>query len=215
MSKIEISEDGQIGSPFLNNIITVLAVSLTFGSIAWAADLLRAVGLVIYSEQYIGGMLTIALPLVYLAVPAGPGRHRQGPVPWYDIGFAIIGLLVAAFTAVRFPELTELVTLRPLDGMISGAVMMVLLIEGLRRCVGNTLTFVVIFFLAFALLGHLIPGVLQGRPVTFEKLVYYSAWDSSAILGIPMRIVTTIVVAFVLFGNLLFRSGGAAFFTDI
>ncbi|MHA1109434.1 MAG: TRAP transporter permease, partial [Alphaproteobacteria bacterium] len=56
---------------------------------------------------------------------------------------------------------------------------------------------------------------LQGRPVTFEKLVYYLAWDTSAVLGTPMRIVTTIVIAFLLFGQVLFKSGGSAFFTDI
>ena len=33
--------------------------------------------------------------------------------------------------------------------------------------------------------------------------------------GTPMQIITTVVVAFVFFGNALFKSGGSAFFTDI
>lgn len=210
------SERALIGPVFVDRLVSVMAVALTFGAVAWAADWFRLVGLVLYSEQYIGAMLTLSLPLVYLAVPAGEGRLREGGrIPWYDYVAAILGAVVSGFTTIRFPELTELVTLRPTDGLIAGGVMLVLLIEGLRRTVGKVLTIVVLFFVAFALLGHLVPGALQGRPVTAEKLIYYLAWDSSAVLGIPMRIVTTIVVAFVLFGKLLFNSGGASFFTDI
>ena len=215
MNGSEQAESAGYDAGFLGGLVTVLAIALTFGAIAWAADLYREVGLVLYTEQYLGGMLTIALPLVFLAVPAGEGRERTGPIPWYDIMAAIAGCLVAAYAAVRFPELTELVTLRPVDGIVSGSIMLVLLIEGLRRTVGKVLTMVVVGFLIFALVGHWIPGMLQGRPVSFEKLIYYSAWDSSAVLGVPMRIVTTIVIAFVLFGQLLFKSGGSEFFTKI
>jgi TRAP transporter 4TM/12TM fusion protein len=35
------------------------------------------------------------------------------------------------------------------------------------------------------------------------------------VFGTPMQIITTVVVAFVFFGNALFKSGGSAFFTDI
>jgi len=160
-------------------------------------------------------MLAIAFPCVYLAVPAGKGRFRQGSVPWYDILAALAGFLAAAFAAVKFPQLTELTTLRPVEGLISGGVLIVLLIEGARRTVGKAFTIVVVGFIIFALAGHLIPGMLQGRPVSFGKFIYYSAWDSTAILGVSTRVVTTIVVAFVLFGKLLFSAGGSAFFTDI
>jgi len=105
------SERALIGPVPVDRLVSVLAVALTFGAVAWAADLFRKVGLVLYSEQYIAGMLTLALPLVYLAVPAGKGRLREsGRIPWYDYVAAVLGALVAAFTAVRFPELTELVT---------------------------------------------------------------------------------------------------------
>ena len=216
MNDVEVEVDRpRPDSPLVDAVVTVLAVTLTCGAIAWATDLFRMVGLVFYTEQYLGGMLAIAIPLVFLAVPAGKGRARVGKVPWYDVVAAVAGISVASYAAARFPILTELVTARPLDGMVTGAVMLVLFTEGLRRTVGNVLTVVVVFFVVFALVGHLVPGILQGRPVSFEKLVYYLAWDTSAVLGTPMRIVTTIVIAFVLFGQVLFKSGGSAFFTDI
>ena len=198
----------------LDDLVSILAVVLCLGSFAWALDLYRDVGLQIYTEQYLGGMLAIAIPLVYLAVPAGRGRFRQGPVPWYDFCAAAAGTLAAGYTAWRYPELAEAVDRRPWDGLVAGGAMVALLIEGLRRTAGRVLAFVVVGFLVLALIGEYLPGDLQGRPVDAARLVYYLGWDSTSVLGTPLRIVTTIVVAFVFFGRILFISGGSAFFTD-
>jgi TRAP transporter 4TM/12TM fusion protein len=215
MSKRNISESTSQTSPMMNAIVSFLAIALTCGAIVRALDIDRMVGLILYTEQYLSIILCLALPLVYLAVPAGKGRRREGKVPLYDALAALVGFLVAVYVAIRFPVLAELTTVRPLDGIIVGAILLVLLIEGLRRTVGAVLPIVVIGFFILALVGHRIPGVLQGSFVPLDKLVYYLAWDSSGVLGIPMRIVTTIVVAFVLFGQILSVSGGSSFFTDI
>ncbi len=61
----------------------------------------------------------------------------------------------------------------------------------------------------------MIPGELQGRPVKLDQLVYYLIWDGGSMLGTPVLVASTIVIAFVLFGFLLFESGGSDFFTDV
>jgi TRAP transporter 4TM/12TM fusion protein len=215
MSEMNINESTPPASPMIKWMINSLAIALTCGAIVRALDLDRMVGLILYTEQYLSFILCLALPLVYLAVPAGKGRRREGNVPWYDAVAALAGFLVAVYVAIRFPVLAELTTVRPLDGIIAGAILLVLLLEGLRRTVGAVLPIVVIGFFILALVGHRIPGILQGSFVPFDKLLYYLAWDSSGVLGVPMRIVTTIVVAFVLFGQVLSISGGSSFFTDI
>ena len=202
MSDTEAPKTARLDNRALDLLVTILAVGLTLSSIAWAVDLYRDVGLQIYTEQYLGGMLMIALPLVYLAVPAGKGRYRQGAVPWYDILAGVVGAVVAAYTAYWYPELTEAIGRRPIEGLVVGGVMAVLLIEGLRRTVGMILTSVVLLFLALALLGDRLPGEMEGRPIDIEHLIYYLGWDSTSVLGTPMRIVTTIVVAFVFFGRI-------------
>ena len=201
-------------SPAINFLITFLAVTLTVFSVLRAWDVDRMIGLVLYTEQFLGIMMALALPLTYLAVPAVKKGERVGKVPWYDVLFACFGFASAAYITVRYPALTDLVTVRPWDGLICGAIMLVLITEALRRTTGWVLTILVIVFFLFTLVSDLVPGVLQGRPVALSKLVYYLAWDNSAVLGTPMRIVTSIVVAFVLFGQILFKSGGSAFFTE-
>ncbi len=196
-------------------LINFLALLLACCSIAKTLDLDRKAGLMLYSEQYLGIVLAISLPLIYLAVPAGKGRRRTGKIPVYDGLGALLSFIVAVYVTVRFPVLAELTTDRPADGVVAGAVILVLLMEGLRRTIGYVLPIVVISFFLYALVGDKVPGLLQSSDVSLEKLVYYLAWDSSGVLGTPLRIVTSIVIVFVLFGQLLFKSGGSGFFTDI
>ncbi len=195
-------------------VTAVLAVALTCGAIAWAADLPQKLGLLLYTEQYLCGMLAVALPLVYLTARASASARADG-VPWYDWSAAAAGFLAASYMALRYPVLAELLARRPLDGLAAGLVVMLLIVEGLRRTAGLVLTGIIVGFIALALVGHLIPGTLAGRPVDWDHLAYYLAWDPSAMLGTPMVVVTTIVTAYVFFGQVLLKSGGSAFFTEI
>ena len=63
--------------------------------------------------------------------------------------------------------------------------------------------------------GSYLPGELAAKSIPAGRLTYYVVWDSSATLGITLKIVATVVVVFVLFGQILFRTGGAVFFTDL
>jgi TRAP transporter 4TM/12TM fusion protein len=198
----------------MEGLTAVLAACLTLTGIAWALDLYRLIGLLLFPEQILVGILALALPLVFLSFPPKKGASRAR-IPWYDLVAAVIGLATAAFISVRYPILAELIADRPVDGVVAGGIFIFLLVEGLRRTVGNVLTWMVVFFLAYALIGHWVPGVLAGRKVEFPHLIYYLAWDPTAILGIPMKVASTIVLAFVFFGQILFKSGGSEFFTEI
>jgi TRAP transporter 4TM/12TM fusion protein len=196
-----------------NRVITALAITLTLGAIAWAADLFRYVGLLLYTEQFLCGMLALALPLVFLTERAR--KTAPARAPWYDWIAAAAGLIAASYMAVRYPVLAELMESKPLDGWIAGLVVVLLVLEGLRRTAGTTLTAIVVGFIVLALTGHLIPGELAGRHVLWNNLAYYLAWDNSAMLGTPMLVVTSIVTAYVFFGQVLVKSGGSNFFTEI
>jgi len=198
----------------MSRFIAVLAVLLTVVAIAWAADLFRMAGLLLYTEQFLGGIIAIALPLVFLSV-----RHSKKVdkhlIPWFDYLLAAIGFAGAMYMAVRYPQLAELVSDAPTDGLISGTIVVALMIECLRRTVGHVLTVLVLAFILMGLFGHLLPGKLAGKEMLARDLFYYIAWDPTSVLGIPMKIVTSIVMAFVFFGQVLTKSGGSTFFTEI
>jgi TRAP transporter 4TM/12TM fusion protein len=70
-------------------------------------------------------------------------------------------------------------------------------------------------FLIYSVMGHLVPGDLQAQEKDPYKLIAYLAADNVALLGLPMNIVTYVVVLFVLMGQLLLRTGASEWFTDI
>jgi TRAP transporter 4TM/12TM fusion protein len=199
----------------MNRLVSILAVTLTLAVIAVSADVIRSFGLSLYTEQYLAGLLALAMPLLFLHVPAGRGRSRSAPVPWYDMVAAALSSACALYVAARFPVLSELVSVRPADGLIVAGILILLVLEGLRRTTGNALLLTTLFFFVLALFAGQLPGEFAAKSIPFDRLVYYSVWDSTATLGIPLKIVTTVVVVFVLFGHVLFKSGGATFFTDI
>jgi len=196
-------------------LIAAGAMLLTLASIGFAIQFYRNVlGLLLFNEQFLAGMLALGLALIYLTQPIRRGAPRPA-VPWYDWLLAALSLFVGLYIAVRFPVLSEDMTSRPLDGLVVAFIAIPLLVEALRRSVGLALTIVIVVFLGYALIGHLVPGALAGRPVKLTQLAFYLVWDPGSMLGLPLMVATTIVIAFVFFGALLFASGGSAFFTDI
>jgi TRAP transporter 4TM/12TM fusion protein len=195
-------------------VAAALAVLLTCTAIVWAADLPREFGLLLYTEQFLCGMLALALPLVLLSTRATKDAQPDA-APWYDWLAAAAGFAAAGYMAARYPELAELIAQHPADGLAAGLVVMLLVLEGLRRTAGAVLAVIIAGFVALALFGHLIPGQLAGRNVPWDTLAYYLAWEYTSMLGTPLVVVTTIVTAFVLFGQVLLKSGGSDFFTRV
>ncbi|MEY8117418.1 TRAP transporter permease [Falsihalocynthiibacter sp. BN13B15] len=194
-------------------LVGLLAALLPLGTVAWALDLPRRAGLLVYPETFGGVMLAVAIALVYLAVPAGEGRRRSH-APWYDVILAAIGFVVCIFLAIQFPQLS-IASVKTPPGLLTAALVIPLLLEGARRTAGLPIVLVAVGFLALGLMAHLLPSPLTGRNVSVQSLGWYLAWNNSAILGTPTMVVVTVVVAFVFFGQALFMSGGAGFFTDI
>jgi TRAP transporter 4TM/12TM fusion protein len=198
----------------MRKLIDILAVALTGGILALAADLFRRVGIVLYAEQYLAGLLALAMPLIFLHL-SPRGKERTGPVPWYDVLAAIVSFVTSVYVAIRFPVLSEMVSEAPWAGIVPAAIMLILFAEGLRRSTGLALSLVTVAFFVLAVFAGDLPGDLIGRSIPIGRLTYFLLWDSSATFGLPMKIVTTVVVTFVFFGQALFKSGGSSFFTDI
>src|SRR3990170_1469007 len=159
-------------------------------------------------------MLSAGLALAYLHLPA----QRHAPrlrVPWHDWIAAAASSGCAMYLAVRYPMLVDIILLRPRDAVIVGAVLIVLVLEALRRGTGPALPAIVVVFIAYALFADLVPGRLEGRATDWQRLAGYLALDTNAMLGLPIKIGTTIVVTFILFVAFLSATGGSRFFTEL
>nr|WP_244423566.1 TRAP transporter fused permease subunit [Nitratireductor pacificus] len=193
-----------------------LAGALTIVAVLQAADLPSRLGYSYYTEQFLAIVLGLSLALVFLvrgsrAAEEG-GPVRSGPVDW---ALSALGLTLSFYVALAYPSLVSRTMMLPWDALIVGTALFLLVLEGLRRAVGWTLVVVVLVIAGYGLLGHLVPGALQTREVQPQRMAVYLAFDPNGLLGLTLNVAATVVVAFVFFGQLLLRSGGADFFNDI
>jgi TRAP transporter 4TM/12TM fusion protein len=102
-----------------------------------------------------------------------------------------------------------------MEAFTLGIVLVPLVIEALRRTAGMSLTIILIAFILYALFGDIIPGKLKALTQPFISLFAYLAIDNVALVSLPLKIIGTIVVTYIFFGQLLLKSGGSEWFTDI
>jgi len=172
------------------------------------------VGLQIYDQQFMFPMIGVGFLLAFVHLDIRGGK-RAGPVPWYDWILGLSGLIACCYLSWDYARLADEVVYQPTDGVICAIIVMVLAAEGLRRSVGMILLVVLLGFIGFGVAGQYIPGQLQGQAIEFGDLVTYLTFDTNALMGIPMRVVTTIVIAFLLMAALMRPSGAAEFLNDV
>ena len=82
--------------------------------------------------------------------------------------------------------------------LIASTVLLVCMLEALRRVAGWVLVGLVLAFLVYGVFGDAIPGTLQARDVPVDRQVLYLVLDSNGLLGVIPGIACTVVVAYIL-----------------
>ncbi len=165
-------------------------------------------------EQYYGLILAMILPCTFILVPMS-GRSPRDRVPWYDAVLAILGAIVGLYVAIFYLRITlALGTITP-DRVIIGTIALVLVLEASRRVTNWFLASFGLFFILFPHLSWLFPDLFSGLSIPFSQQVNYLFLETNAMLGIIFGVAAIIVLAFILFGNLLFSIGGGAFITNV
>ena len=192
----------------------VLGAVIVLIALAFAYDLEILRTLEIPKEQALPIVLGSAFVIIFLCTSAGGKSPRTNP-PWYDIALAAVGMGVCLYFAYAYNDLIEDFYFNRHKAFLVGIVIIPLIIEGLRRTAGWILVAVVCLFFVYAFLGHLVPGDLQAQQKQFYPLVAYLAADNVALFGLPMQIVTYVVVLFIFMGRLFLTTGASEWFTEL
>jgi TRAP transporter 4TM/12TM fusion protein len=190
-----------------------LAAALTLGSLAYSIGLIRDAGLVLFPEQFLAAIYGVCLALLFISFPVRRGTQRTD-IPWYDWLLALVGLAAGFYVAVNFPRITAQAGLVTFELIFMASVIALLTLEGTRRTSGYSLIVITLGLTIWVLVGHLVPGELRTHKVEPAQLAIYLNFDNNGLLGLVLEIACTIVIAFVLMGQLLARSGGSGFFND-
>ena len=143
-----------------------------------------------------------------------PGAAPRGDIPWTDWLLAAAGLAAGIYVAIHFPRITAQAGTVTAELLFLAGLIAFLTLEGTRRTSGYSLIVITFVLVVWVLVGHLIPGQLRTHKVEPATLAVYLNFDNNGLLGLVLEIASTIVIAFVLMGQLLARSGGSGFFND-
>jgi TRAP transporter 4TM/12TM fusion protein len=168
----------------------------------------------ILREQYYGILLGMILPCTFLLVPAYK-KASKNRVPWYDVILAILGAVVGLYIALFYMEITLTLGNVTPDRVIIGTIGILLVVEASRRVTNWILALFGMFFLVFPRLSWLFPDLLTGLTLPYSQQVNYLFLETNGMLSIIFGVAAIIVLAFILFGNLLFAIGGGDFITNV
>jgi TRAP transporter 4TM/12TM fusion protein len=104
--------------------------------------------------------------------------------------------------------------LEPMD-YYAGIVIVALVFEAARRGVGAVLAAITLVFFCYPFISSYLPGVLNSRGYSFERIVTFLTTNTEGVYGIPVGVAATYIIVFTIFGALLSGFGAGDFFFQI
>ncbi len=163
---------------------------------------------------------TFALVLIFLLYRAISDQSRAPSklLNIFDASLIILSLLTygyivsnASLLAERFPFVTPLSSFQLIAGMLG----VLLMLEACRRTVGVALPVIAIIFIIYTFSGPALPGLLSHSAFTFEFVIDHLFYSPYGVFGRLAGPSATFLFVFLLFGSLLQKTGGGAFFIDL
>ncbi len=159
--------------------------------------------------------ISFALALVFL-LKEGPAF--MAPRGLADNLLALLSLLVGAYFVASYPRIIERIRFvsEVLPSDIVGCVVLItLVLEAGRRTMGLGLSLLGLLAIAYAFFGYLLPGTLGHGSVTPDSFTEFMVLTQEGVFGIPLRVSTTYVFLFVLFGAFLKHGRLGEFYNDL
>jgi TRAP transporter 4TM/12TM fusion protein len=176
--------------------------------VGWVLDAPRRIfGVSFYTEQLLSVVLGLSLAISFITT--------KFPQRWMGWAAAALALAICGYITLRYEALTTEIADLPREGIIGSALLILLLLEATRRTAGGILVILILLICTYVFIGPHMPGDFATRPVSFERLLVYLGLDVNGIIGSILQVAVLIVIPFTLMGQVLGRTGGAAYFADL
>jgi TRAP transporter 4TM/12TM fusion protein len=154
--------------------------------------------------------LGLALALTWTFFARRPAFARA-----FDWASAIASLLLCGYIAARYEALTYELAMLPVEGIVGSSILLFLVLEGSRRSSGFGFVGIILAMAVYIYISPSLPGDFQTRWVSPERLVAYLGLDVNSIIGAILQVAVLVVIPFTIMGQVLARTGGADFFSDL
>ncbi|MGX1309239.1 TRAP transporter 4TM/12TM fusion protein [Amorphus suaedae] len=190
---------------------------LTLASLALVVNqvfLIRAFGFQLISTGYYYALIGSFLCIVFLLFPAREADANR--MPFYDVVLAVAVLACGLYFASQAESIISRgwdFVAPPLPTAMA-CVLFILVLEALRRTSGLTLFILCTFFGVFPIFADHMPGILWGTQYSVLEAVRAHVMGVGSIVGIPIGVVSDLLIGYLVFGATLTATGGGRFFMD-
>lgn len=193
-------------------LITIFAVSAAIFHLYTAATGVLA------SRYQRGFHLFFLIPLAFLLFPATK-KSPQDRIPLQDWLLAILSAVPSLFVIIEAPRLEgrwEFVTPILDSELAIGILLVIMLLEAVRRAVAPAMAGLALAAVLYLLFGHFLPGILYHRPYSLREAIEicYLVVDDG-IYGSFTGISAVFVALFVIFGAFIYEMGLGQYFIDL
>ena len=177
--------------------------------------LLNAFGFQPLGNSYLYYLIGIFLAAAFLALPISTAP--AGRLIWLNVPLAVLALVSAGYLGFHGLDIIQKGWEydAPLAVDIMASILMVLVLEGVRRAGGPILLATALLFGTFPLYAGHMPGFLWGTQFAPIETVRAHVLGVESIIGIPMQVVAELVIGFVIFGSVLVVTRGSDFFMEL
>jgi TRAP transporter 4TM/12TM fusion protein len=190
---------------WLAGFLTAVAVGVS------AFHLYAAYGIVrtdLLRELHVG----MVLFLCFMLFPIHP-RFRNR-LQWWDVVLALLSVACVAYMVWQGDSFTD----RNIDptawDQVFGILLMILVIEAVRRGTGWVMPIIIGCFLLYAVVGPWLPAPWTHRGYDMSRLVGHMYMTLEGIFGTAVDVSATLIILFTIYGAFLQYSGAGKFFLD-
>ena len=211
-------EDGEAAAaramPAVQRAVIITATLAGIGLAIYQLFQFRQFG-VILEGRYLYLLAGLFLSIAFLIFRVRSGE--KGAAPWYDWLLAGLAVLVTAYFSWTAETSLERgwEYAAPETARWASLVLWVLVLEATRRAGGLILFLIVLVISLYPTFAGYVPNPLNGFQQPFWDTIPFHMISSESSFGIPMKSFGQLVIGFILFGAVLARTGGGAFFNDL
>lgn len=168
-----------------------------------------------YSPQVHRAIFLMAvLVLIFLMFPARKSSPKTR-ISIVDGLFIILSIVTGVYILDQYREFADRAGAPDNLDIIFGIILILLVLESMRRTLGYVLVSVCGFFLIFSYFGPYFPGIFKHRGFDIDHIASYMYTTLNGIYGIATMVASTYIFFFILLGLILFHLGAGDFLIEL
>lgn len=171
-------------------------------------------GASLFNQQFLALFWALVVALIFLTVPASK-KSDLIRVMWYDLFLAGMAIFIGLYVTFCYPRILVSLGVPTTLMVIIGFLAILVVLESVRRVTGWPIVIIISVFILYAKFGYLVPGVLRIKGLSWSRLFSQLYLGSDFMFGIPLKVAGLMVFGFILFGNVIMRTGGGEFLFDV